>query len=99
MFLSKMHEMQSLIDQKRKCCFEKLNAWKSEGGLSEAVLLLRRESRILEESVKRLMEYTEEDCEMKEVDLTGMGGGEEGGYRLGGRVKQEDGDLEIYEKE
>jgi hypothetical protein len=95
-----MHEMQSLIDQKRNACLEKLNAWKSEGGLSEAVLLLRRESRKLEESVKRLMDYTEEeDCGMKEVDLTEMSGGGVGGYRLGGRVKQEDGDLEIYEKE
>ena len=114
-FLSKMKEMQSRIDEKRRAVMKKMEMLSSMDGkkgsddgvcstqvLQRALLLLREETPKLEESVVRLMHSKREmerdgddDCK---ISLTELEEKNHQGYKLASRVRQEDDDIEIYEK-
>jgi hypothetical protein len=113
-FTMKMNKMQLDLMERRKRVMEKLEfaSMNTEGKvdsdatvgiLQKIVMLLKREGRVLEDSVRRLVDYCEREddddgCFEKGMISLTDGAVIEKDYKLAGRVLQEDGDeLEIYE--
>lgn len=108
-FRTKYKEMQTQIEEKRRRVMEKLDAaWDTEGKvdsdltsglLQQAVLLLRRETPVLEESVRRLVDFEQEEEEEDANDISLIDTNDVNGtYQLASRVVHDSGDeLEIYE--